>query len=185
MHHEADLAFYFARSPERAKGSQFSHRAAVQALQTFAAEEAMSHYQTALDLLGSEEGLRGNLLLGLGEASLLAGKEAEAVKSYAAAYHALLHEGDLNAAAQAAHGLGRAHWQQEQLMKAQTALENALRLIGECSSASTVRLLVDLSTLLTVYLGQQAQGAGYAQRALEMAQELDDAHLLAVAKRTV
>src|SRR6266487_4467767 len=180
----AELAFHFARSPDRAKGIQYSHRAAVQALQTFAAEEAMIHYQTALDLLGSE-GLRGDLLLGLGEASLLAGKEAEAVKSYAAAYHALLQEGDLNAAAQAAHGLGRAHWQQDQLLEAQTVLENALRLIGECSCASTVRVLVDLSTLLTVYLGQQAQGARYAQRALEMAQALGDAHLQAVAKRTV
>ncbi len=185
VQHLAELAFHFARSPDRAKGIEYSHRAAGQALQTFAAQEAMIHYQTALDLLGSEEGPRGDLLLGLGEASLLAGKEAEAVKSYAAAYHALLHEGDLSAAAQAAHGLGRAHWQQEQLLEAQTALENALRLIGECSCASTVRVLIDLSTLLTVYLGQQAQGASYAQRALEMAQALDDAHLEAVAKRTV
>src|SRR5437588_7375118 len=181
----AELAFHFARSPDRAKGINYAHRAAVQALQTFAAEEAMIHYQTALDLLGSEEGPRGDLLLGLGEASLLAGKEAEAVKSYAAAYHALVHEGDLNAAARAAHGLGRAHWQQEQLLEAQTTLENALKLIGERSCASTVRLLVDLSTLLTVYLGQQAQGASYAQQALEMAQALDDARLEAVAKRTV
>jgi DNA-binding CsgD family transcriptional regulator/tetratricopeptide (TPR) repeat protein len=185
MQQLAELAFHFARSPDRAKGIEYSHRAAVQALQAFAAEEAMSLYQTALDLLGSEEGPRGNLLLGLGEASLLAGKEAEAVKSYAAGYDALMHEGDLNAAAQAAHGLGRAHWQQEQLLEAQTALENALRLIGECSCASTVRVLVDLSTLLTVYVGLQAQGASYAQRALEMAQALGDTHLEAVAKRTV
>ena len=181
----AELAFHFARSPDRAKGIEYSHRAAVQALQAFAAEEAMIHYQTALNLFGSEERPRGDLLLGLGEASLLAGKEAEAVKSFAAAYDALLHEGDLNAAAQAAHGLGRAHWQEEQLLEAQTALENALELIGEYSCASTVRLLVDLSTLLTVYLGLQAQGASYAQRALEMAQVLGDAHLEAVAKRTV
>jgi len=185
VQHLAELAFHFARSPDRVKAIEYSHRAAVQALQTFAAEEAMIHYHTALDLLGSEERPRGDLLLGLGEASLLAGKEAEAVKSYAAAYDALLHEGDLNAAAQAAHGLGRAHWQQEQLPEAHTALENALRLIGECICASTVRVLVDLSTLLTVYLGQQAQGARYAQRALEMAQALGDAHLQAVAKRTV
>jgi len=181
----ADLAFHFAHSSDQAKGIQYSQRAAVQALQTFAAEEAMVHYQTALDLLGSEERPRSELLLGLGEASLLAGKEGEAVKSYAAAYHALLHEGDLNAAAQAAHGLGRAYWQQEQLLEAQAALENALRLVGECACASTVRVLVDLSTLLTVYLGQQAQGASHAQQALEMAQALDDAHLVAVAKRTV
>src|SRR6266853_749352 len=100
-------------------------------------------------LVSSEERPRGDLLLGLGEASRLAGKEAEAVKSFAAAYDALLLEGDLNAAAQAAHGLGQAHWQQEQLLEAQTALENALRLIGECICASTVRVLIDLSTLLT------------------------------------
>lgn len=185
VQHLAELAFHFTRSPDRAKGIKYSQRAAVQALQTFAAEEAMNNYRTALDLLGSEEKPRGDLLRGLGEASLLAGKEEEAVKSFVAAYHALLHEGDLNAAAQAAHGLGRAHWQQEQLLEAQTALENALKLIGECACASTVRVLVDLSTLLTVYLGQQAQGASYAQRALELAQALDDAQLEAMAKRTV
>jgi DNA-binding CsgD family transcriptional regulator len=185
VQHLAELAFHFARSPDQTKGIEYSQRAAGQALQTFAAEEAMIHYHTALDLLGSEERPRGDLLLGLGEASLLAGKEAEAVKSFAAAYHALLHESDRNAAAKAAHGLGRAHWQQEQLSEAHTAMENALRLIGECSCASTVRVLVDLSTLLTIYLGQQAQGASYAQRALEMAQTLGDAHLEAVAKRTV
>jgi predicted ATPase len=105
MQHLAELAFHFARSPDRAKGIEYSQRAAVRALQTFAAEEAMIHYHTVLDLLGSEERPRGDLLLGMGEASLLAGKEAEAVESYAAAYQALLHEGDLNAAAQAAHGL--------------------------------------------------------------------------------
>src|SRR5438552_4908011 len=104
------LAFHFALSPDQAKGIEYSQRAAAQALQNFAAEEAMIHYPTALDLLGSQERPRGDLLLGLGGASLLAGKEAEAVKSYAAAYHALSHGGDLNAAAQAAHGLGRAHW---------------------------------------------------------------------------
>lgn len=181
----ANLAFHFAHSSDQTRGIQYSHRSAVQALQTFAAEEAMIHYQTALDLLGSEERPRGDLLLGLGEASLLAGNEAKAVKSYAAAYDALLHEENSNAAAQAAHGLGRAHWQQEQLPEAQAALENALRLIEQYPCAATVRLLVDLSTLLTVYLGQQVQGANYAQQALEIAQALDDAHLVAVAKRTV
>src|SRR5207248_7927450 len=54
MQQLAELAFHFAHSPDRAKGIQYSHHAAVQALQAFAAEEAMIHYQTALDLVGSQ-----------------------------------------------------------------------------------------------------------------------------------
>jgi len=48
-----------------------------------------------------------------------------------------------------------------------------------------VRVLVDLSTLLMVSLGQQAEGATSAQQALEMARQLEDKSLEAAASRAV
>ncbi len=79
VHKLAELAFHFARSGDQMRGVEYSQRAAVQALQTFAAEEAISHYQTALDLLGPDEQRRSELLLGLHEARLLADKDENVV----------------------------------------------------------------------------------------------------------
>ena len=52
---------------------------------------------------------------------------------------------------------------------AREALEQALGLLKDTRNAEVVRVLVDLSTLLTLYLGRQTEGAAYAQQALEMA----------------
>src|SRR5207248_1346125 len=48
MYHLAELAFHFARSSDRDRGIDYSQRAAASTLHTYAAEEAMSHYHTAL-----------------------------------------------------------------------------------------------------------------------------------------
>jgi predicted ATPase len=65
----ANLAFHFARSGERQLGAVYSQQAAEQALQTYAPQEAMTHYRTALTLLGEDDPRRGACLLGLGEAA--------------------------------------------------------------------------------------------------------------------
>jgi DNA-binding CsgD family transcriptional regulator/tetratricopeptide (TPR) repeat protein len=62
-------------------------------------------------------------------------------------------------------------------------LEHGLVLLGNSRSAQTVRVLVDLSILFTIYLGQQAEGATYARKALEMARHLGDKSLEAAASR--
>src|SRR6202035_1929986 len=110
-----ELAFHFARSSDRERGATYSLRAAEQALQSYAIEEALTHYRAALDMLDPDDRRRGHLLLGLGEAALLAGAEGQAARAYQEALARLSRDGEREAAARAAHGLGLAQWRQEAL----------------------------------------------------------------------
>jgi DNA-binding CsgD family transcriptional regulator/tetratricopeptide (TPR) repeat protein len=183
----ADLAFHFARSGDRARGATYSRRAAEQALRTYAPTEAVAHYRAALDLLDPDDGQRGDLLLGLGEATLLAGAEAQAVATYAAAQAWFQQRGDPIATAQAARGRGLAYWRLDAPAQAREALEMSLALLDAAQhpEPETVQTLVDLANLLGVVLGQQDEAIVYGQRALELTRSLGDGHLEAAASRTV
>lgn len=181
----AELAFHFAHSGDRRRGATYSRQAAELALQSFAFGEAMVHYRMALKLLDTDDAERGNLLLGLGEAAFLVGEEDEAAIAYQAALTWFSQAGDVQAAAQAAHGLGLALWRQEAFEAARTAFEHALTLLENTDSAQVARVLVDLATLLTLYMGEQTKGAAYAQLAMEMARRLEDRRLEATVIRVV
>ncbi len=181
----AELAFHFTHSSDRIRGVTYSQQAAEQALQSAAFKEAVAYYRIALELLDSDDERRSNLLLGLGEATLLAGEESEAAEAYGEVLTSLLHSGEREAAARAAHGLGLARWRQQALQEARAALEQALELLGNDLNAQVARVLVDLATLLTIYMGRQAEGTIYAQQALEMAHRLEDNGLVAAASRAV
>jgi DNA-binding CsgD family transcriptional regulator len=173
----AELAFHFAHSDDRARGIDYSQRAAEQALQAFAVEEALSHYRTALTLLQPDDRRYGELLLTLGEVALLAGKEGEAEHLYEAAQQWFASGEDREAQARAAHGLGRAYWRQDKRAEARAAFEQAIALLANQQCVELVKVLANLSVLLTVYLGQQEEGTVYAQQALELAQALGDVDL--------
>ena len=181
----AELAYHFARSGDRMRGATYSCLAAEQAVQSSALDEALAHYRMALELLDPGDERYGTLLLSLGNAALMAGVEQEAVVAYEGALSRLSAYSEQGMAARAAHGLGLAQWRQGSLQAARAALEQALELLGNAPSAETVRVLVDLSTLLTVSRGQQAAGAASAQQALEMARQLEDKSLEAAASRAV
>jgi predicted ATPase/DNA-binding CsgD family transcriptional regulator len=181
----AELAFHFANSSDRKRGATYARQAAEQALQSFAFKEAMVHYRMALELHDTDDVERGYLLLGLGEAALLVGEESEAAIAYQAALTWFSQAGDVQAAARATHGLGLALWRQQALEAARTALEHALSLLENSDSAQVVRVLVDLATLLTIYMGEQAKGSAYAQLAMEMARRLEDRRLEASVIRAV
>jgi len=183
MHQLAMLAFHFVQSSDKARGINYSLRAATQALQMAAAEEALSHYRTVLGLLSEEDTRQGDVLLRLGEAALLAGLEEEAERAYSAAQSWLLQKGDREALAKAVHGLGRAYWQQDKRAAARAALEQGLALLGDRPCVEAVDILTDLSLLLTIYMGQQDEGLACAQRALEIAQRLGDTRLEERARR--
>jgi predicted ATPase len=171
-YHLAELAFHFARSSDRDRGVDYTKHAAAYALHTYAAEEAMSHYHIALELLPPEDQQRGELLLGLGEAALLAGNEEEAETCYEVAQRRLSQGEDQEAAARAVHGLGRALWLQEKRTEAYAALKHALDLCGDRLCEKAVEVLLDMSVLLTVCMRQHDEGIAYTQQVLEMAHSL-------------
>jgi predicted ATPase/DNA-binding CsgD family transcriptional regulator len=184
----ADLAYHFARSGDRSRGVHYSLLAARQALQTAAAEEAMSHYLSALDLLGPDDRRRGDVLLDLGETALLAGQAQEAETTYQAARHWFLQlneQGNDMLVAKAAHGLGLSLWHQEKPQEARAALEHALACLGNDQCVEKVRILADLSQLLMVYIGQRDEGMAYAHQALKTAQNLGETELETMVRRII
>lgn len=184
MQQLAELAFHFTQCGDRERGVAYSQQAAEHAYRSSAFKEAVIHYNRCLELLHTDDERRGNLLLSLGEAALLADAENEAVTAYKEAL-ALFSQTLQSAAAQAAHGLALAYWRQESLQVARTTLEHALALSSDKQTTEVVRILVDLSTLLTNYMDHQVEGMTYAQRALEIACRLKDNTLEAAASRAV
>ena len=181
----SELAYHFMHSGDRARGATYAQQAAGHALRAYAFEEAMAHYRTALGLLDAAAARRGDLLLGCGDAAVLAGAEQEAVASFKEAQSWFLDAGDQVEAGRAAHRLGQAWWRQEATPEAQGAFETALGLLQDHPSPELVHVLVDLGSLLATSLHQQTRGIAYSQRALELAEELADARLLAAAGRAL
>lgn len=181
----ADLAFHFARSGDRARGADYAMRAAELAMQTYAPEDALAHYRVTLDLSDAADARRGGLLLGLGEASMLAGAMEDAVAAFEAARAWLEARGDLLAAAHAAHLLGKAWWQREEIPHARSALEAARTLLADRPLAETVGVLVDLSSLVTLSQHEHEMGLAYARQALALAEEMQESRLIAAASRAL
>jgi DNA-binding NarL/FixJ family response regulator len=185
----AELAFHFARSGDQERGVHYTLHSAAQALQAAAPEEAMVQYRTTLSLLGSEDRRRGDVLLDLGEAALLAGKEQEAETLYETAQRWLRTQVESQDAvlrsARAAHGLGLALWHQEKRLEARMALEHALASFGDLRCAERVKVLLDVSQLLLLSLGHQDEGIAYAEQAHEMALGLGEMGLATAVKRIV
>jgi DNA-binding CsgD family transcriptional regulator/tetratricopeptide (TPR) repeat protein len=182
----ADLAFHFARSGDQTRGVHYSLLAATQSLQTTAIEKAMSHYSVALALLSHNDRRRGDILLNQGEVALLAGNNQEAETVYETAKNWFLQSNKQDDAVyigRATHGLGLSLWRQEKRQEAYEALEHALAFFGSRECVEKVKILLDLSQLLMIYMGKQDEGLAYAQRALEMARNLGETALETTARR--
>lgn len=181
----SSLTFHFARSGDHERGVRYSLLAAERAFASSALEDALAQYRMALALLDAEDSQRGAVLLRLGDLAILAGAEREAVIALEAAQAWFRQHADRQAAAKAAHGLGRALARIEEHGKAQAAFESALAALEETPGPELVAVLVDLATLLAVSRGLQDEGIAYGNRALALANRLGDSHLQAMAHRAV
>lgn len=184
-HQLAQLAFHFAQSGDRARGARYSRLAAEQAMQAAAPFEALHYYQMALNLLDQQDQQCGSLWLALGEAALNAGVENTAVQAFETAQAWWTSHPDTIAAARAAYGQGRARARLEEHAAAQAELEQALTLLRAYPCPEQVQVLVELATLQAVSRGRYAEGMVYGQQALELASQLGDKLLQAMAGRVV
>jgi DNA-binding CsgD family transcriptional regulator/tetratricopeptide (TPR) repeat protein len=181
----ADLAFHFTRAGDRARGATYALRTAEAARRAYAPETALDQYRSALEQIEQDDPRRGEVLLELGEAALLAGAERAAIESFDAARAWFAAAGRLFAAGRAARWLGQAWWRLEALAEARAAFDMALALLEGHTSADLVQALLDQGSLLAVSLHRQAEGLALARRALTLAQQLGDHRLIAAANRTV
>ncbi|MEJ7652347.1 MAG: hypothetical protein WKH64_02815 [Chloroflexia bacterium] len=142
------ITFHFTHGGDQIKGVAYAQKAAEHALRSYAADEAVRYYQTALALLAPQAPNRPELLLGLGDAALLRDSEQLAIEAYTEAQGLLLAAGDPVEAARAARGAGLGHWRLQQLWLARQSLETALSLVSERTVPLTVQVLLDLTNLL-------------------------------------
>jgi predicted ATPase/DNA-binding CsgD family transcriptional regulator len=180
----ADLAFHFLRSGDRDRAARYAEAAAAQAMREFAPMEALAHARAALELVGEDE-RRGTLLMMLGDAALLADDEAAAVHAFESAQAWYEREREPIQAATAAHQLGQALWRQEQPEQARRSFEEAAILLGDGATSETVRVLIDLASLLGLSHHEYTPALAHARKALELAEQLADDRLSAAAHRTL
>lgn len=192
VHQLSDLAFHFTRSGDRERGIRYAEQAAEEALRAYAPREALRHYRAALELVEQIEGLglpsptaRGEALLGLGEAALQSGEQAEAARAFESALEWFRRNGEQASAARGAYGLGRARWQSGEVAQAEAAFRLALELLGEEAGVEASHIHADLANLLVLSRHQYDEGMTHAQRALDIARRLGDEPLSAAALRTL
>jgi DNA-binding CsgD family transcriptional regulator/tetratricopeptide (TPR) repeat protein len=180
-----EMAFHFTRSGDRTRGIHYAMLAAEQAMNAFAADEAMTHYRAALDLSHTDDPRHGDLLLGLSDAAVLAGIEREALAGFQAARIWFEQMDQPLRAARAAHGAGQALARLEEHQAARRSYETAIALLEGKPGPELVQVLVDLGSLLAVSLQEQAAGIAHGLQALNLARDLADERLIAAASRAV
>ncbi len=181
----ADLAYHYSRSGDRARGADFGRRAGEQAMEAYAADEAMAHFNTALALTNSDDECRGPLLFRLGEAASLAGNEEQAVSAFTSAQNWYEQTDDRVRAGRAALFSGRSWWRQEMISQARMAFERAHALLKDSERPELVEVLVDLASLLAVSQHELEAGIALAYEALRLAELLNDEHVLAASNRSL
>jgi DNA-binding SARP family transcriptional activator len=186
--HLAEVARHFLAggTPVRDKAIEYAQRAGDGAASQLAYEEAVRHYQAALDVLdatGSGDADRAcELLLSLGEALSRAGRghEAKEVLRRAATLAERTGKTDRLARAAVEYG-GRFAWS-----RASTdaflvpLLERALAAIGTADSAERVKLLARLATAIRDD-PSRTRRVRIAEEAVQIARRLEDPETLAFA----
>ena len=159
----AELAYHFGRSGDRERGAAWARRAAEHALSSAAPREAMHHYRAALDLAPEDDPERGELLLSLGNAALLADDDG-AIETFASAETWFRGRQQWLAAARASQRRGEALWRRERNLEARSAFEAALTLYGQDAPQERIRTLIDLSSLAQQRLPRPRRGDRASQR---------------------
>jgi DNA-binding CsgD family transcriptional regulator len=180
----AEIAYHYARSGDAERGVAWARQAGADAMVASAWREAAAHFRAALDLAADDHPERGELLLGLGEAALVADDDAVAVAALSEAEARFRARGDQRAA-RAARRLGEAHWRRERIAEARAAFESALALLDDGAREERARVLIDLGTLRAVSMHAVAEGIALAREGEVIAAGLGDPTLDAAARRAL
>jgi predicted ATPase/DNA-binding SARP family transcriptional activator len=187
--HLAELAHHFfqaAPGGDVERAVDYARRAGEQAVRLLAFEEAARLYGLALEALELTQpvdaALRGELLLGLGEAQARAGDEPAAAQTFLRAAEIARSAGLPEQLARAALGYGgRFVWVVAGIDDdVVPLLEQALAALGEKDNSLRVRVLARLSGALRDQLEPERR-ARLSAEAVEMARRLGDSSALAYA----
>jgi DNA-binding SARP family transcriptional activator len=178
--HLAELAYHAVAASELDQGCSYACRAGDRALDSFAFEEAVRLYETALDALDAagraDETLRYEIVLALGNARMLAGNVPAAKQTFLQAADIARGTGSAERLARAALGYaGRGLWGPRAEADATLVplLEDALAQCGDVESELLVNLLARLGSSLRGSIDRTRARAS-VDRAVEIAGRLGD-----------
>lgn len=182
----AQLAYHFdmaGQSSDVEKAITYATRAGARASSLLAYEEAVHHYERALQALerqaSVDETQRCKLLLALGEAHRQAGAYPQAMETFQRAADIVHALGLAEELAHAALGFEETTWRPGFPGNAAARLlERALRALGEGDSALKARVLGSLARAL-VFTGAFEAATVVEKRAVEMARRIGDPATLA------
>jgi DNA-binding CsgD family transcriptional regulator len=185
------LAYHFLESAKTGdvdKAVFYAERAGASADALFAYEEAVSHYEMALQILEQKHADDLTrcfaLLLTLGEVQRKAGDFSQALQSFQRAAAVAKTLGSPEGLARAALGFEETAWRPGLPGDAAVRLcEEALMALGEGDSALKARVLGGLTRALA-FTGAFAQGTVIGKQAVEMARRLGDSSTLTATLRT-
>ena len=180
----AELAHHFLQATEGGdvdKAVEYASRAAAEALEGMAYEEAARHYEQALEALrlgAADESRRAELLVGRGDAELRAGEtvQARATLLEAAALARRLGRGDLLARAALSFGWWVEPGRRDDRLVA--LLEEAATALGEADGALRSRVLAHLAA--TIWWADDRQ-ARVSREAVDIARRIGDDRALVYA----
>ncbi|MGH7859893.1 MAG: ATP-binding protein, partial [Candidatus Binatia bacterium] len=200
--HVSELAHHFCQAAPAGiaeKAIDYAVQAGRRAMRLLAYEEAVEHFELALqtlDLVGEpREDSRCDLLLALGTAQGAAGDRAKSRETFLRAADAARAPGNAEKLAEAALGLARqsafdeafeATWKTDDPLV--QLLEEALAALPVNDSPLRARLLSPLATAIYWRPGSEERRRSLVREAVEMAERLGDSDALAAAltnKRTV
>ncbi len=176
--------FQAAASGVVSAAAEYAVRAGAAAAARFAYEEAVSHYDKALQASGMSSGLHppraGEILLALGECQWRAGDAVGSRATFARASEHARRDGDAAALARAAIGFGASLWDQDVTYQSNSQLiallEEALQRLAADDSVLRVRLLARLAVALHLADAPERRSE-LSRRAVEMAERIGEAPL--------
>jgi DNA-binding CsgD family transcriptional regulator len=177
----AQLAYHFseaAQSNEVDRAIAYSERAGTQAMTLLAYEEAVHHYERALQALTRQQPVNAaqscRLLLALGEAQRQAGDFPHALDTFQRAADSARALAAPEALAHAALGFEETSWRPGLSGEAAAQLlTEALDMLGEDDSTLKARVLGSLARALA-FTSAFAQATSIEQQAVEMARRIGD-----------
>jgi class 3 adenylate cyclase len=187
--HLAELAYHFSESAQGGdvdKAIDYATRAGERATSLTAYEDAVGHYQTALQALDvkdkPDEVQRCELLLALGDGQWKAGDTSTARETFVQAADVARTVGGAERLTRAALGHGELYVAGTVDESLNSLLEEALRALGEEESALRARALARLAMGL-YFSDSRERMAELSHQAVEMARRLGDPATLAYALR--
>ncbi|MDO8615442.1 MAG: protein kinase [Dehalococcoidia bacterium] len=183
--HLAELAYHFAEAAPGGdvdKAMDYARRAGQRALSLLAYEEAVGHYERALQTLElktpPDEELRCELLLALGDAQMKAGDAVNGRQTFERAAESARKRKSADQLARAGLGVGERYEigaVDESLVE---ILEEALRLLGDADSALRAMVLGRLAGAL-YFTGSRERRESLTRESVKMARRLGDSAALA------